>query len=192
MILKKRNNKHMKRNFIIPMLLILSSCSPVIPDTNIYDYSVNDINGNKFDFVSLKGKKILIVNTASKCGYTDQYAELEELYQKYKSRGLEIVAFPSNDFKNQEPGTNREIEEFCKENYNVTFRLMEKSHVKGKDANEVYKYLTMKSINNQSDSKVGWNFQKYLIDEEGHLVKYIPAKVSPLDSSIVNWVVAVN
>jgi len=178
----------MKRFLIIPFLLILIGCSQIKTEPSIYDYTVNDINGNTFDFVSLEGKKIIIVNTASKCGFTDQYGELEELYQKYQSKGLEIVAFPSNDFKNQEPGSNEEIEEFCKENYNVTFWLMEKSHVKGKDMIDVYKYLTKKSINNKMDSKIGWNFQKYLIDEKGHLVKYIPAKVSPLDTSIVNWV----
>ena len=178
----------MKKLFFIPFLLLLIGCSSKNQETSIYEYSVNDINGNAFDFASLEGKKIMIVNTASKCGYTYQYGELEELYQKYKSKGLEIVAFPSNDFKNQEPGSNQEIEEFCKENYGVTFRLMEKSHVKGKDMNNVYKYLTLKSLNMNSDSKVGWNFQKYLIDEKGHLVKYISPKVSPLDTSVVNWV----
>ena len=178
----------MKRFFIIPFLLFLFGCTPRTPEPSIYDYSVNDIHGNEFDFSSLKGKKIMVVNTASECGYTYQYEELEELYRKYKTNGFEIVAFPSNDFKNQEPGTNREIEEFCKKNYDVTFRLMGKSHVKGKDVIDVYKYLTLKSVNNKSDSKIGWNFQKYLIDEKGHLVKYISPKVSPLDSSIVNWV----
>lgn len=176
--------------FILSFSILMGSCSqnPTIP--TIYDYIVNDINGNKFDFATLKGKKIIIVNTASNCGFAYQYGELEELYQKYKSNGLEIVAFPSNDFNNSEPGTHDEIEPFCKENYQVTFWLMEKSNIKGKDMIDVYKYLTTKSINKKMDSKVGWNFQKYLIDESGRLVKYIPAKVSPLDSSIVNWVVS--
>lgn len=178
----------MRRFLMIPFLLFFFGCAPDIPTPSIYDYSVNDIHGNEFNFASLRGKKIIIVNTASKCGYTEQYTELEELYRKYNSSGLEIVAFPSNDFKNQEPGSNQEIEEFCKKNYDVTFRLMEKSSVKGEDMIDVYRYLTLKSLNNKSDSKVGWNFQKYLLDEDGHLVKYIPAKVSPLDSSIVNWV----
>ena len=180
----------MNRILIIFSLLFIFSCSPKQQEPCIYDYTVKDINGNKFDFSTLEGKKIIIVNTASNCGFAEQYGELEELYQKYKSQGLEIVAFPSNDFNNLEPGTNEEIEKFCKDNYNVSFWLMEKSMVKGKDMIEVYKYLTNKSINGLMDSKVGWNFQKYLVDEKGHLVKYIPAKVSPLDSSIVNWVMA--
>ena len=182
----------MSKFIIIPFILLIFGCTSKVTEPSIYDYTVNDINGNTFDFVSLEGKKIIIVNTASKCGFTDQYGELEELYQKYKSKGLEIVAFPSNDFKNQEPGSNKEIEEFCKENYNVSFWLMEKSHVKGKDMIDVYKYLTKKKINNKMDSKIGWNFQKYLIDEKGHLVKYVSPKVSPLDSSIVNWVLRSN
>jgi glutathione peroxidase len=180
----------MNRNLIIFSLFLFFSCSPKPKAPCIYDYTVNDINGNKFDFATLEGKKIIIVNTASNCGFAEQYGELEELYQKYKRQGLEIVAFPSNDFNNLEPGTNEEIEKFCKDNYNVSFWLMEKSHVKGKDMVDIYKYLTKKSVNNIIDSKVGWNFQKYLIDEEGYLVKYIPAKVSPLDTTIVNWIVA--
>jgi glutathione peroxidase len=178
----------MTRNLILLILLLFFSCSTKENEPSVYDYIVNDINGNKFDFETLEGKKIIIVNTASNCGFAMQYGELEELYQKYKNKGLEIVAFPSNDFNNLEPGTNKEIEKFCKDNYNVTFWLMEKSTVKGKDKIPLYKYLTQKSINGLSDSKVGWNFQKYLIDENGHLVNYISAKTNPLDTTIVNWV----
>ena len=178
----------MNRLHFLLLVFILSSCTPKQPAPCIYDYTVNDINGNKFDFSTLSGKKVIIVNTASNCGFAEQYGELEELYHKYKSTGLEIVAFPSNDFKNLEPGTNEEIEKFCKENYNVSFWLMEKSNVKGEDQIDIYKYLTNKDINGVMDSKVGWNFQKYLVDRNGHLVKYIPAKVSPLDTAIVNWV----
>ena len=179
----------MYRILVFISLLLFFSCSPEQKDPCIYDYTTKDINGNKFEFSTLKGKKVIIVNTASNCGFADQYGELEELYRKYKSSGLEIVAFPSNDFNKLEPGNNEEIEKFCKENYSVTFWLMEKSHVKGKDKIDLYKYLTEKEINNTMDSKVGWNFQKYLVDKNGQVVKYIPAKVSPLDTSIVNWIV---
>ena len=182
----------MYRYLIFISFFLFSGCAQTQQSPSIYDYTVNDINGNKFDFSTLEGKKVIIVNTASNCGFAYQYGELEELYQKYEKDGLEIVAFPSNDFNKLEPGTNEEIEKFCKDNYNVSFWLMEKSSIKGKDMIDIYKYLTNKSLNGLMDSKVGWNFQKYLVDEKGHLVKYIPAKVSPLDTSIVNWIVANN
>jgi len=182
----------MYRYLIFISVFLFFGCAQTQQSPSIYDYTVNDINGNKFDFSTLEGKKVIIVNTASNCGFAYQYGELEELYQKYKKDGLEIVAFPSNDFNKLEPGTNEEIEKFCKDNYNVSFWLMEKSSIKGKDMIDIYKYLTNKSLNGLMDSKVGWNFQKYLVDEKGHLVKYIPAKVSPLDTSIVNWIVANN
>ena len=181
----------MKKIFIILILSIIAvSCSEgkKQQEPAIYDYSVKDINGNRFDFSLLEGKKIIVVNTASNCGFAKQYGELETLYRKYKSSGLEIVAFPSNDFNNLEPGSNEEIKKFCKDNYHVSFWLMEKSHVRGEQKIDVYKFLTDKKLNGVADSKIGWNFQKYLIDEQGRVVGYIPAKVSPLDTSITNWI----
>lgn len=154
---------------------------------SIYDFTVKDINGNDFSFAGLKGKKVMIVNTASQCGLTPQYKELEALYQKYKDLGLVIIGFPSNDFKGQEPGSNQEIAAFCEKNYGVKFPMMSKISVTGEDMATIYKYLTQKRYNNLQDSEVEWNFQKYLLDESGHLVKVISPKTSPMDESIINW-----
>lgn len=154
----------------------------------IYDYKVLDIDGKSFDMASLKGKKVIIVNTASKCGLTPQYEQLEELYKKYKNQNLVILGFPANNFMRQEPGTNEEIESFCQKNYGVTFQMMSKISVKGDDMHPLYKFLTTKSMNNLEDNNVQWNFQKYLIDEKGKLVKVISPNTSPTDKEIIKWV----
>lgn len=154
----------------------------------IYSYKVNDLSGNEFDFASLKGKKILIVNTASKCGLTPQYKDLEAIYEKYKSNNFVIVGFPANNFAGQEPGTSKEISEFCQKNYGVTFPMMEKVSVKGGDMCAVYQFLTQKSKNGLQDSEVEWNFQKYLINEKGELEKVILPQVLPTDATIVDWI----
>lgn len=156
--------------------------------TSIYQFVVFDINQKPFDFSKLKGKKLMIVNTASKCGYTPQYDDLQKLYEKYKNKGFIIVGFPANNFRNQEPGTNAEIAEFCKLNYGVTFPMMEKISVKGADMHPIYQYLTQKSNNGLQDSEVGWNFQKYLINKKGMLEKVLNTKVSPLDPEIIKWI----
>lgn len=155
---------------------------------NIYQFKVKDLSGNDFDFSSLKGKKILIVNTASKCGLTPQYKDLEAIYEKYKDKNFVIVGFPANNFASQEPGTNEEIGAFCQKNYGVTFPMMSKVSVKGKDMCDVYKFLTEKSKNGLQDSEVEWNFQKYLINENGELEKVISPQVLPTDASIVDWI----
>jgi glutathione peroxidase len=154
----------------------------------IYQFQVKDIQGNDFDFSSLKGKKIMVVNTASKCGLTPQYEKLEALYEKYKDKNFVIVGFPANDFMSQEPGSNEEIESFCKMNYGVSFPMMSKISVKGKDMHPVYHFLTEKDKNGLEDSKVEWNFQKYLIDENGHLEKVISPRIQPDDESITSWI----
>ena len=154
----------------------------------IYQFKVQDLSGKEFDFASLKGKKILIVNTASQCGLTPQYKELEALYKKYKSKNFVIVGFPANNFGAQEPGTNAEIATFCQKNYGVTFPMMSKISVKGKDIHKVYQFLTQKSKNGLKDSEVEWNFQKYLINEHGQVEKVISPQVLPTDASIVNWI----
>lgn len=154
----------------------------------IYSYKVKDLSGNEFDFASLKGKKILIVNTASKCGLTPQYKDLEAIYEKYKSNNFVIVGFPANNFAAQEPGTNKEISEFCQKNYGVTFPMMEKVSVKGGDMCAVYQFLTQKSKNGLQDSEVEWNFQKYLINDKGELEKVILPQVLPTDAAIVDWI----
>jgi glutathione peroxidase len=153
-----------------------------------HDFKANTIDGTSFDLSSLKGKKVLVVNTASLCGYTPQYETLEQLYQKYKDKNFTIVGFPANNFGEQEPGTNAEIKEFCKKNYGVSFQMMEKISVKGDDMNEIYKWLTKKSENGVMDSEVKWNFQKYLIDEKGNLVAMVSHKESPLCDKITSWI----
>ncbi len=154
----------------------------------IYQFKVEDLSGKKFDFASLKGKKIMIVNTASKCGLTPQYKDLEAIYKQYAAKNFVIIGFPANNFASQEPGTNKEIETFCQLNYGVTFPMMSKISVKGSDMNAVYQFLTQKSKNGLQDSEVEWNFQKYLINEKGELEQVISPKVLPTDAKIVNWI----
>jgi glutathione peroxidase len=161
---------------------------PTMQKQTIYQFKVEDLYGKTFDFASLKGKKIMIVNTASKCGLTPQYKELEALYKEYSAKGFVIVGFPANNFASQEPGTNKEIAAFCQLNYGVTFPMMDKVSVKGDDMCAVYQFLTQKSKNGLQDSEVEWNFQKYLLNEKGELVKVISPKTVPSDPEIVNWV----
>lgn len=169
------------------MASVTSNDVPMAKET-IYQYKVTDLYGKSFDFASLKGKKIMIVNTASKCGLTPQYKDLEALYREYKDKGLVIVGFPANNFASQEPGTNEEIATFCQKNYGVTFPMMDKISVKGNDMAPVYQFLTQKSKNGLQDSEVEWNFQKYLINEKGELVKVISPRTLPTDPEVVNWI----
>ena len=155
---------------------------------DIYQFKVKTLSEDDFDFSSLKGKKIMVVNTASKCGLTPQYKDLQALYDTYKEENFVIVGFPANNFAKQEPGTNAEIAEFCQLNYGVNFPMMAKISVKGKDMHPLYQFLTQKSKNGFEDSKVSWNFQKYLIDEQGNLVQVIAPKTLPTDESIVSWI----
>ena len=154
----------------------------------IYDYKVKDINGNDFDFAKLKGKKILIVNTASECGYTPQYEQMEALYKEYGGDKFVIIGFPANDFGAQEPGTNEEIAGFCKKNYGVTFPMMSKVTVLGENKADIYKFLTEKSLNGKEDVEIKWNFFKILVDENGNYVKTLNSKVLPNDPEVVNWI----
>ena len=154
----------------------------------IYQFKVKDLAGNEFDFAKLKGKKILIVNTASKCGLTPQYKDLEAVYEQYKGKNFVIVGFPANNFAKQEPGTNEEISTFCQRNYGVTFPMMSKVSVKGVDMDPVYKFLTQKSKNGLKDNEVEWNFQKYLINEKGELEKVIAPNILPTDETVVSWI----
>ena len=154
----------------------------------IYQFKVKDLYGKEFDFASLKGKKILIVNTASECGLTPQYKDLEAIYKKFKDLNFVIVGFPANNFGAQEPGSNEQIAKFCEMNYGVTFPMMSKISVKGSDMDNVYKFLTQKSKNGLQDSEVEWNFQKYLINEQGELAKVLSPRVLPTDAAIVGWI----
>lgn len=156
--------------------------------STIYQFKVKDLYGKEFNFSTLKGKKVMIVNTASKCGLTPQYKDLEALYKEYKDKGLVIVGFPANNFAGQEPGSNEEIASFCEMNYGVTFPMMDKISVKGDDMAPIYQFLTQKSKNGVQDSEVQWNFQKYLINEKGELVKVIGPQTLPTDPEVVNWI----
>lgn len=152
---------------------------------SVYQFSnIESLDGGILDLSAFKGKKILIVNTASRCGYTPQYKELQELSDKYKEK-LVVVGFPANNFMGQEPGTNTEIKEFCSKNYGVTFPMSAKISVKGDDMAPIYKWLTQKSLNGVLDAEVSWNFNKFLIDENGKLLAHFSSKVKPLDEEIV-------
>ena len=155
---------------------------------SIYDFTLEDIYGEEFSLSEYKGKKILLVNTASKCGLTYQYEQLQELYEQYKDQNFEIIGFPSNYFAMQERGSNDEIASFCQKNYGVTFKMMSKIKVKGNNMHPLYIYLTQEKYNGYKDSKVSWNFQKYLIGEEGKLEKIVSPKTNPKDAKIIDWI----
>jgi glutathione peroxidase len=154
--------------------------------SGFYDFKVKTLEGSDFSFASLKGKKVMIVNTASKCGFTPQYKDLEELYEQSGGK-LVIIGFPANNFAGQEPGSASEIREFCTKNYGVTFPMMEKISVKGDDMHPLYKWLTSKDKNGVMDSEVKWNFQKYLIDENGKLVDLIYSREKPGSDKVMAW-----
>ena len=177
---------------IIPLAMILFfntilSQSDTKMIKSIHDFSVTDIYGKNFDFNNMKGKKIMVVNTASKCGLTPQYKALEKLYKEYKDKNFIVVGFPSNNFLWQEPGTDDQIAEFCKENYDVSFPVTKKSKVVGKNKHQVYAWLTSKSLNGTAESIVKWNFQKYLIDENGVLINFFNSNVSPTSDKILKY-----
>ena len=154
----------------------------------IYQFTVEDINGKPFALADLKGKKVMIVNTASKCGLTPQYKELEALYKQYKDKDFIIIGVPANKFLGQEPGSNDQIASFCSINYGVTFPMMSKISVKGKNMHPLYQFLTQKSKNGVEDSKVQWNFQKYLIGRDGKLEKVIAPKTLPSSDEVTQWI----
>lgn len=184
----------MKKLYITPLIFItLQYCMCQVNPANhkvtsFFDFTTKTIEGKDFALSSLKGKKVLVVNTASLCGNTPQYKDLESLYKKYGGDKFVIIGFPANNFAQQEPGSNSEIQEFCSRNYGVTFPMMSKISVKGDDADPIYKWLTRKELNGKMDSEVKWNFQKYLINEEGKLVAEFDPKVNPLSDDIVNWI----
>ncbi len=155
-------------------------------DPSIHSFKVKSIEGGTIDFSKFKGKKILVVNTASKCGYTPQYEALEKVYEQYKDK-LVIVGFPANNFGGQEPGSDGEIQEFCKARFGVKFPLASKISVKGDDTAPIYKWLTSKAENGVLDATIGWNFNKFLLDENGKMIAYFPSKVKPDDDEIVKY-----
>ena len=176
---------------IIFLMLIFAATGCAQPQTmkaSIHSFTVEDINGDTFSMASLKGKKVMIVNTASKCGLTPQYKKLEALYQQYKDQGFTIVGFPANNFMWQEPGSNEDIKTFCEHNYGVSFPMMAKVSVKGRSQSSIYAFLTEKGQNGLKDSSVKWNFQKYLIDADGFLVDVIAPRIQPDDPRVINWI----
>lgn len=177
----------MKKILAMSVLMFIS-IALMAQTKSFYDFKVKNIDGEDFDLASLKGKKVLVVNTASKCGFTPQYEDLQKLYEKYSSRGFIIIGFPANNFMNQEPGSEAEIKQFCTSNYSVTFPMMSKISVKGNDIHPLYEWLTKKEMNGKMDSKVKWNFQKYMIDENGKLIDVAYSKTNPMDDQIVSWV----
>ncbi len=155
-------------------------------DPTIHSFKVKSIEGGTIDFSKFKGKKILVVNTASKCGYTPQYEALEKVYEQYKDK-LVIVGFPANNFGAQEPGADNEIQEFCKARFGVKFPLASKVSVKGDDTAPIYKWLTSKTENGVLDATIGWNFNKFLLDENGKMIAYFPSKVTPDSEEILKY-----
>lgn len=178
----------MKRIIFLTAWLLLALGIFAQSNKSFYDFTVNIITGEAFSLSQLKGQKVLVVNTASKCGLTPQYKELQELYETYGSVNFTIIGFPANNFMNQEPGSNDEIAEFCETNYGVTFMMMEKVSVKGEDIHPLYQWLTQKSQNGKMDAEVSWNFQKFMIDENGQLFDVATPREKPMSDKIVGWI----
>ena len=156
------------------------------PIVSFYSLTTKDINGKDFDFNALKGKKVLIVNTASDCGFTGQYEALEKLQEKYPNN-LVIIGFPANDFKEQETKDNESIAAFCKKNYGVSFPLADKIDVKGENTAPIYQWLTQKAKNGVLDASISWNFNKFLLDENGKMIAYFPSNVKPDSDAILSY-----
>ena len=176
------------KTFVLMMVSLLFAVSLEAQNKSFYDFAVKTIDGKEFSLSSLKGKKVLVVNVASKCGLTPQYAQLEKLYEKYKDKDFVIIGFPANNFMGQEPGSNEEIAQFCSLNYGVTFPMMAKISVKGKEIAPLYQWLTEKKLNGKEDASVQWNFQKLMIDENGNWVGFASPKESPFSEKIVTWI----
>lgn len=164
-------------------MMIAAAAVSLLAAVSVYEFKVPSLDGETIDFSKYKGKYILIVNTASQCGYTKQYADLEKLYEGYKDK-LVIVGFPANNFGGQEPGSNAEIKEFCKKNYGVTFPMAEKISVKGNDIHPIFQWLTSKEKNGVQDAEIKWNFTKFLLDKNGKLLAVFPSAVNPMSEDI--------
>ncbi len=175
------------KTIILSLAVIgLASFTFIKPSNTVHQFKVKSINGTEIDFASFKGKKILIVNTASECGYTPQYEGLQKLYEQHKDK-LVIVGFPCNQFGGQEPGTETSIKEFCKSRYGVTFPLTTKVDVKGENTASIYKWLCSKEQNGVLDAEIKWNFNKFLLDENGKILAYFPSKVTPDSEEILKY-----
>lgn len=175
------------KNLITLVLLIAATTFASAQTKTFHDFTVKDISGKTCDLSTLKGKKVLVVNVASKCGLTPQYTQLQELYEKYQNQDFIIIGFPCNNFREQEPGTNEEIQEFCQMNYGVTFPIMDKVQAVGDYKSPIYKWLTEKSENGKIDADIRWNFQKFMIDENGLIVGCILPQ-APFYEKVVLWI----
>jgi glutathione peroxidase len=178
----------MKTLIVLSGIIMFGMSTVKSQDVNFHSFTVETISGEEISLAEFKGKKVLVVNVASKCGLTPQYEDLQKLYEEYGGDDFTIIGFPANNFLKQEPGTNEEIKEFCTLNYGVTFPMMAKVSVKGKDICPLYEWLTVKENNGVMDAKVSWNFQKFMIDEDGKLVGMVSPKGSPYDEEIITWI----
>lgn len=168
-------------------LLFATILSVMMSGSSLYDFKVPGLDGKEIDFAQFKGKKILIVNTASACGFTPQYADLQKLHEKYKDK-LVVIGFPANNFKGQEPGSNEEIQTFCQKNYGVTFPMARKVSVAGDDIHPLFQYLVKEAkAAGADDPVIRWNFTKFLVDEKGKLVKVFSSKVNPMSEDITGY-----
>lgn len=172
----------------VALYLILTSVMTTPEQHSLHQFTVTTITGDTISLSQFAGKKLLVVNTASYCGYTPQFEDLQTLYDRYKDHNFEIIGFPSNDFGSQDPGSDSDIMEFCRSNYRVTFPMMSKVVIAKGDTSPVYQWLQRKELNGVSDAQVKWNFNKFLIDEDGRWVAHYPSKVRPLDTLITNWI----
>ena len=177
-----------KKLIFFSLIFLMAMKTNAQSPKSFHDFTVTTLEGESYDLSQLKGKKVLVVNTASKCGFTPQYEGLQKLYEEYGGDNFIIIGFPANNFLRQEPGSNEKIREFCIRNYGVTFPMMGKISVKGKDMHPIYRWLTSKELNGVEDSSVTWNFQKYMVDEEGRLVGSLPPKTKPLSDQITSWI----
>jgi glutathione peroxidase len=172
------------------MLLGMAAGAMAFGASSVYDFTLTSIDGAAAPLSSFKGKVVLLVNVASKCGFTPQYAGLEKLYETYKDKGFVIVGVPANNFGAQEPGSNEEIKTFCSRNYNVTFPMMSKVSVKGTDTTPLYQYLTDKSANPKTGGEIKWNFTKFLVDKNGNVINRFESAVTPEAADLVKSVEA--
>ncbi len=176
------------KTIILTALFVLYGLGAMSQNKSFYNFTVTTIEGKEYSLSQLKGKKVMVVNTASKCGLTPQYEALEKLHKQYGSKNFVIIGFPANNFMGQEPGTNEEIKEFCSKNYGVTFPMMGKISVKGDDMHPLYQWLTQKKENGVLDANVTWNFQKFLIDEKGNLVESLSPRDKPDSDKVIAWI----
>ena len=188
MIVTYNKTIEMKEFTTLICMVLLSVTSVNAQNGSFYDFNVKTINGQNLNLSSFKGMKVLIVNVASKCGNTPQYEKLQMLFDKYGKNNFVVIGFPANNFMGQEPGTNEEIQQFCTLNYHVTFPMMAKISVKGKDIDPLYKWLTEKTENGKQDAEVTWNFQKFMIDKNGNWVGVVAPNESPMCDKIIKWI----